>query len=222
MIYWILPASGIPVSRNTLQHVTYLETCTDDRKQRFEVYYKAKKDIFTEIYTEEAFAGPDITKPKMDMWDELEEDNEDFQSEFNNVFENPAVKELDEEFTPDLYDNYVNMQLTLDRGGDDTKISRADKIPRDAKCRPIGVDNDNPILDLRIYEVEYCDGYVAAISANVVADNLFAQVDQEGNIFVMIDSIIDTITDGTQTLQQYAFVISKSGAKQRKNTTKGW
>ena len=82
--------------------------------------------------------------------------------------------------------------------------------------------DDNPILDSRMYEVEYIDGYVAAMAANVVSENSFAQVDQEGNIFVMIDSIIDTITDGTQTLQQYAFVISKSGAKQRKNTTKGW
>ena len=76
--------------------------------------------------------------------------------------------------------------------------------------------NNNPILDSRIYEVEYCDGYVAAMSANVISENLFTQVDQEGTRFVLIESIIDTRTDGTQTLQQDAFFITKSGTKQIK------
>ena len=54
----------------------------------------------------------------MEMWSELAEDDEDFQSDFNKVFYNPAVKESDEEFTTDSYDNYVNMEMTLDRGAD--------------------------------------------------------------------------------------------------------
>ena len=53
----------------------------------------------------------------MEMWDKLAEDDEDFQYEFNKVFENPAVKEADKEFTPDSYDKYVNIKLPLDRGG---------------------------------------------------------------------------------------------------------
>ena len=46
MSYWIFPASGIPVSRATVQRVTYLDTCTDSSKQRFEVYDKSIKEIF--------------------------------------------------------------------------------------------------------------------------------------------------------------------------------
>ena len=49
----------------------------------------------------------------MKMCAELSEDDEDFQSEFKKVFDNPDVKEADEELTPDSYDNYVNMELTL-------------------------------------------------------------------------------------------------------------
>ena len=49
----------------------------------------------------------------MDMWAEIAEDDKDFQSEFNKVFDNPDIKEADEEFTPYLYNNYVNMELTL-------------------------------------------------------------------------------------------------------------
>ena len=53
----------------------------------------------------------------MEMWAELVKYDKDFQSEFSKLFYNPAVKEADEEFTPDSYNNYVNMRLTLDRGG---------------------------------------------------------------------------------------------------------
>ena len=45
----------------------------------------------------------------MGMWDELADDDGDFQSEFNKSFDKPAVKEEDEECTTYLYDNYVNM-----------------------------------------------------------------------------------------------------------------
>ena len=60
------------------------------------------------------------------------------------------------------------------------------------------------------------------MATNVISEKLFGQVDQEGNRFLLIESIINTITDGMQTLQKYAFIITKSGTKQRKNTTRGW
>ena len=45
----------------------------------------------------------------MEMWSEIAEDDRDFQSEFNKIFYNPDLKEADEEFTSNLYNNYVNM-----------------------------------------------------------------------------------------------------------------
>ena len=77
------------------------------------------------------------------------------------------------------------------------EFSRVKKILKDSNGRPIGVANYNPILDLRMYEVEYRDVYIAAMADNVITDNLYAQVDQEGKRFVLIEYIIDTITDGT-------------------------
>ena len=87
---------------------------------------------------------------------------------------------------------------------------------KEANGRPIDVANYNPILDSRMYEVEYFNGYVAEILANVIAEKLFIQVYQEGNISLLIKCIIDTRTNGTQTLQQDAFVITKRGKKRRK------
>ena len=110
----------------------------------------------------------------------------------------------------------------MEQRGDRPEFSRVKKILKDANGRPIGVANDNPILDLRIYEVEYCDGYVLAMASNVITENLFTQVDQEGNRFLLIKNITKTRTNGTKTLQQDAFVIIKSGTKRRKNKIEGW
>ena len=134
------------------------------------------------------------------MWDEQAEDDEDFQSEFNKLFNNPAVKEAEKESTPEFYYNCIHMELTLDRGGDGLEFARVKKRLKDANGGPIGVDNYNPILDLIMYEFKYRDGYVAAITANVIAENLFAQVNQEGKIFFLINYIIDKRTDHTQKL----------------------
>ena len=98
------------------------------------------------------------------------------------------------------------MELKLDQGGDRPEFSRVKKRLKGANRRPIGVDNNNPILDSRMYEAEHRNGYVAEMTANLIAENPFKKVYQEGNRFVLIESIIDTSTDGTQTLQEYAFV----------------
>ena len=95
MSYCILPEIGILVSRTTVQRVTYLETCTDASKQRFEVYDKSIKERFHEKYTEEAFVAPNSTKMTIEMWAELAEDGKYLQSEFKKLFDNPYVNELD-------------------------------------------------------------------------------------------------------------------------------
>ena len=56
----------------------------------------------------------------------------------------------------------------------------------------------------------------------LIAENLFAQVDEEGNRSVLFDEIVDVRTDGTQVLKQDAFVTTSRGTQRRVTTTKGW
>ena len=114
MSYWVLPKSGIPILRMTVQRVTHLETQTDANKKRFEHYYTAINERFHEVYTQESFSAPSSDKPTMELWKDLADGDEDFQNEFARVFDNTDVKEDDYRFTPDSYDNYLNMELTLD------------------------------------------------------------------------------------------------------------
>ena len=69
------------------------------------------------------------------------------------------------------------MELVLPADDEGPEFARVTKRLRDANGIPIGTANDNPILDSRIYEVEYADGYKASLTANAIAENLFTQVD---------------------------------------------
>ena len=117
----------------------------------------------------------------------------------------------------------------MDQGEHRPEFARVKNRLKDANGRPIGVATDNPILYSRMYEVEYCNGYVSEMAANVFAENLFVQFDQEGNRFLLIEYIIETRTNGTQTLEQDVFFITKRGTKQskiqlkdKKSASNGW
>ena len=51
------------------------------------------------------------------------------------------------------------MELALDSHDDGPEFSIFNKRSNDKYGRPIGIASDNPILDTRMYKVEYSDGY---------------------------------------------------------------
>ena len=46
--------------------------------------------------------------------------------------------------------------------------------------KPIGVTYNNPLFDTREYDVEFTDGSIKKYDANIIDENMFAQVDDEG------------------------------------------
>ena len=51
MSYWVLPKTGIPISRTTVQRVTHFETQTEANRKRFEQYDTSIIDRSHEVYT---------------------------------------------------------------------------------------------------------------------------------------------------------------------------
>jgi hypothetical protein len=91
-------------------------------------------------------------------------------------------------FNQETYDAYAVAQVQLPKG-DDMAIGTIVKQKCDHDGNPIGRHDVNPILDARIYEVEFPDGEVLEHAANVIAENLYSQLDEEGHhqvVFVMI------------------------------------
>ena len=110
------------------------------------------------------------------------DDDPNFQEEFHQVTNNPEVKDDDDTFTPDTYDMYLNMELALPQGDSlEPQLASVTKQMKDLNGLPIGTAADNPLSDTRMYEAEYLNGKKALLSANHIAQNLFAQVNGEGN-----------------------------------------
>ena len=112
--------------------------------------------------------------------------DENFAEEFGKIINNEDIPEADATFTPEVLDDtYLNMELVLPRDEPGPEFARVTKRLRDHNGFPIGTANQNSILDSRMYEVEYQDGHKASLSANTSAQNMFAQVDEEGNRHIL-------------------------------------
>jgi hypothetical protein len=208
--YWILAIKGTVISRTTVQRVTALEKETDEVKA-------AVIEFDSEIscrFKEEEDLTYDRAKPNPEDWSEYLQYNPDFQEEFDNIVNDPGISEADKDFTPDVFDDtYLNMELAIPRDSDGPEFARATKRLKDKDRLPIGRANNNPILDTRMYEVEYPDGHKASLAANAIAENMFAQVDDKGNPHVLFEEIIDRRTNGTEVKQQNAFLTTCNGNK---------
>ena len=83
------------------------------------------------------------------------------------------------------------MELAMDRHNDGPEFERVNKRLKDKDGRPIVISADNPILYIRMYEVEYADVYKTLMTESTIASNLFSQIEQDGKRFVLFDAIID-------------------------------
>jgi hypothetical protein len=66
------------------------------------------------------------------------------------------------------------------------------------------------------------DGTVEWYAANVIADNMYAQVDDEGNMFQLLDEIMDHKKDDMVIDMANGTVTLSSGNVKPKITTQGW
>lgn len=61
----------------------------------------------------------------------------------------------------------------------------------DADGKSVGQSNPNPILDTRKYEVEFLDGSTETLMANIIAENLLSQIDDEGHRQLFMTETVD-------------------------------
>ena len=81
------------------------------------------------------------------------------------------------------------MELGIRRDDEGLHHTRVKQRAVDQDGRPIRRPSNNPLLDSRRYEVEYLDGTTEVLTANIIAENLLAQVDDQGHRHLMIDEI---------------------------------
>ena len=223
MSYWILTITGRVISRTTVQRITELEQATDDVKTRCKEYTERVSAILKDAQNEIPADG----EREIQEWNDYTDiDDAEFREEFQHGISDATIPEADETFTPDVFDDtYLNKEVAIARGAgeaEDVQYGKVTKRLRDAEGRPIGTANDNPLLDTREYTVEFMDGHTESLSANIVAQHLFSQIDEEGNRHVLLDDIVDHRRSDSAVSKEDAFVTMSNGVKRRRQTTQGW
>ena len=122
--------------------------------------------------------------------------------------------------TPDMQDNYVGAEVNLLFSG--TMWSGPVKRrSRDAKGELFGTIKSNPILDTRLYEVDFPDRDVTEFTTNVIAENMFSQRDDAGNQYRLMSGIVDHKFNNKAVSKSDLYGIIRSQQLPR-NTTVVW
>ena len=130
------------------------------------------------------------------------------------------LKSQKAESSPEILDKYLGMKVMLPRG-DTNDFGFIVKSKRDFKGQPVGVSNDNPILDTSVYTVEFQDGSSDEYTANVIAESLYSQVDDYGEQYTFMDEIIDhqKTKEAVPLCEGYMKI---NGQDKMVITTRGW
>ena len=73
-----------------------------------------------------------------------------------------------------------------------------------------------------MYDVEFADGGVEAVTANIIAENILSQVDEEGQRQLMLDKIVDHRTTKEAIPKSEGTYETTYGTTRKKRTTRGW
>ena len=79
----------------------------------------------------------------------------------------------------------------------------------------------NPILHTRMYQVEFTGGEVTELSANVIAESMYAQCNADGNECLLFDVLVDSCKDN-KVISLADQQTSIQGRPQTCETTAGW
>jgi hypothetical protein len=240
-VWYYTPTASFPHHKKVIgRWLGVAETCTDDL-----AYYilppscqlKIRKDVWAITADELAIpsvqaelaaldqhansqllgSAPDgdSTFPKPD-WDVLSHGEDE-----DEPFDPDQVKHEADDYTPKELDEYLSALVMIPQGRDITWATVTRRI-RDSEGQPMGKRHPNPILNTRLYEVEFPDGSTEAITANMIAENLYAQMDKEGNLYQILKEIVDHEKDHRAVTKDNGWVRSGNGQQKPRITTVGW
>jgi hypothetical protein len=132
----------------------------------------------------------------------------------------PYIDDIKEENDVDTYDQYFGDHVMVPIG-DEIHFRKVVRSNRELDGTVRGGSNSNSMLDTMTYEIEFTDGRSDEYTANVIAENMYAQCDIEGRKYNLMEGIIDHKTDGNAFDPAVIYIKHGSNKKKRK-TTKGW
>lgn len=206
MAYVVVTETGIPIVRKDIWAIS-----EDDQKDP--IIMKRIKEVDEAIRTKLAgtLGNKDgLSDPPPSLFDDEPEE------EISLIEPERQAVEADD-YTPEELDEYLTTEVVLPHGGESARATVIGRV-KDKDGRPVGQRHDNPILDTRMYDVQYPDGSQEAVTANLIAENLYSQVDEEGRTHLILKEITGHRKDHKAVAEDDKEYVSGK----KRITTKGW
>jgi hypothetical protein len=180
----ILKQNGSFMYRSSVRPLTQDEIQSPtERKEREEFDIAIEKEFGPAMRKDDFQDDPDyadFVTPTYDCY----EDDEVSPSKM------PEIYDIKEEHDVDTYDQYVgaHVRVTI---GDEIRSGKVVRRKRELDGTVRGRANANSMLDTRTYKIEFPDGRSDEYTANVIAENMYAQCDIEGRQYNLMEGIID-------------------------------
>ena len=154
-------------------------------------------------------------------------DDDELNDAEETVFSEKDRPEMDEAPTQDVeseaFDNFLGAYVELPGDDGESKVlARIKNRKRDHDGKLVGHFNANPILNTSVYNIESPDGTISEYTVNVIAENLWNQIDDDGNNYNQLYEIIGHRKTKDAIPIEDGYYETKTGAKRRVITTKGW
>jgi hypothetical protein len=206
-----------------VEHVTHDDYLNEDTKAKVKEFEKKLSERLDDSNL--ILQGEDNVDLK--MLEDLDDEGigavmEDGITLTEEEYDGMIVEECPEANDEEALDKYLNMELRMGTGMDDERWGRVIKCAKGIGGEAVGCAHANPFFDTREYKVEFTDGTTERYTANVIAENMYAQVDNEGNMFQLLDEIMDRKKDDTAIDIANSTVTTSSGNVKPEITTQGW
>ena len=214
MSQWVLTRTGDVMPIQTLRRLTESERNNKsmiDRMNEFDVEIKNK------------FGDSIIPPPATENQSPNVNDDDVVYSEpYEDWYEEDQTQESVEIDEINGLEMFLDAEVMLPKDGVHMQAARVVGRSKDSNGKTIGLFNSNPILNTQVYNVMFPDGSIKQYGANIIAENIFSQVDEHGYRYQLLRNIVNHKRDETAITKDEGYVTSKNGNRIKRHTTKGW
>ena len=140
------------------------------------------------------------------------------------VLEDPVDATGQAVYEQPFTDILLNTEVLLPQG-EEMKRAKVTRRSKDQDGDLIGTYDANPLLNTMVYDVEFDDGTVREYGANIIAQNMYAQVDENGRSQSILKAIVDHhvyTTHSGYVHKKDKWITTRSGQKRLRKSTAGW
>ena len=225
MASYILISQGKVITRSSVNSLSSSETTSNEVKRRQEEYTSSMEAVIgnhSKSLNNHITSDFDHQRPFDSIFDDDDIDDEDIEPMDSSHSKYDAdLYAPQDSAVAEITDEHIGLSLDLPLNGEmkhGTVVSR--KRTHDGSL--VGTKHNNPVLDSRIYTVDFGEGTYADYSTNLLMENLYSQVDEDGAQYQIFNGIIDHQKTDEALSPSQGHYINKHGVKKRVITTKGW